>query len=318
MAEVRGRLGTENAQIRSYRLAFEKDLRGKWRPVRRAELRGAIAESEIVLVGDFHVHRQSQKTFLRLLRSFASSQGKRSIGLECLSSDDDHLVRKYLQLELSEEKFLKAVDWANSWTFPWENYRPIFEWARENKVEIFGLNTPRGRRSSLRSRDRWAARCLVERIRAKQNEKIFVLFGDLHICQSHLPRELRQMQRNIRITRILQNPDQIYFDLLEKGLEHQHDLVCLASGAYCILNVPPWVRWSSYLTFLESQTDRDLWSSSNEDSLAIDYGDHVLRLAQLIASDLGVHVDFSRLSVYSADEEVFWDEIERSVGPSDR
>ena len=108
---------------------------------------------------------------------------------------------------------------------------------------------------------------------------------------------------------VFQNSEQIYFSLLEKGLELTVDVVRLNKGKYCILSVPPWVKWQNYLMFLEQAADFEL---GEEDR--IDPTDQIAKYAEIIAQDLGVEINLNEFSVETAGQSQFWSRLKSQIG----
>jgi hypothetical protein len=61
---------------------------------------------------------------------------------------------------------------------------------------------------------------------------------------------------------------------------------------------PPWMKWQSYLMYLEQAYDRDL-----QEDLAIDYTDHVVSLIELLETDLKIQTKKSHVQVYCANSQ---------------
>jgi hypothetical protein len=72
------------------------------------------------------------------------------------------------------------------------------------------------------------------------------------------------------------------------------ELLKTSGNRFCLMVSPPWMKWQSYLMFLEQAYDRDL----QEDMVAIDYTDHVVSLIELLENDLKVKVKKSHVQVY--------------------
>ena len=201
-----------------------------------------------------------------------------------------------------------------SWGFPWENYRPLFELARERGYRIIGLSDHlRDQSESLKARDKVAARILIREIREYPKRKIYVLFGDLHIAQKHLPGEFKALSEKeslkISTLSILLNPEKIYFKLAEKGLENKIEIVKLARNQFCVMGSPPWVQWQSYLMYLERSTDQMLRDEDPE----FDPTDEVRALIELVCSDLNLKVATNDLAVYSSYDEKVLRAIKKQI-----
>ncbi len=63
-----------------------------------------------------------------------------SIGLEQIQVQFQPILDAYVAGTLSEEKMLSYVQWEKRWSWSFENYRPVFELARELNIPLIALN----------------------------------------------------------------------------------------------------------------------------------------------------------------------------------
>ncbi|MEO0335845.1 MAG: ChaN family lipoprotein, partial [Pseudomonadota bacterium] len=266
------------------------------------------------LGGDFHAFAQSQRAHLRLLRSLPTSMPLILV-LECFLQEHQWALDEFMSGELSENAFLQAVNWEESWGFPWEHYRPLVQMAGQKGFRVVGLNSQSDSLevSSLEAREK-AAAIHVKNLRDQNpNHLLFVLFGDLHLTESRFPAALREIfaDKSLPLTRVFQNSEELYFYLAENGLESQIEVMSSPEpDTYCLLASPPWVKWQSYLIYLEQTFDLDLEEEDEEDSM--DFTDHVHSMVQLLAKDLGLDVETDELSVYTLGDdlsEIFSQEV---------
>ncbi len=321
--EVGRRLGVESDDLREYRLCYEKEFRRRWRVSNKAELVAAIASTDIVYGGDFHASGQAQRTHLRILRDIPSTRPV-ILALECFPRTAQKWLDRYVDGEISLEELKLRSRWARNWGFPWEHYFPLFELAKARKFRLLALNeSPRSvHHASLQVRDQNAAVCLRNCCQRNLGSLVYVIFGDLHLAESHLPQRVREgfaKSERMRQLIIHLNSERIYFQLAVKGLEHQVDVVRLAPDRFCVMNSPPWVQWQSYLFYLErtNDHDRDLEGESPENEGEFDPTDQVAALIRLVARDFGVNLKINNLAVYSADDSRVWRSLERNLKSQD-
>jgi len=322
-AEVARRLGEEPPDLRDYRLCYEREFRRKWHASNKAELLAAIDGADIVFGGDFHASSQAQRTHLRILRSL---QGDRpvALALECFPRSAQKWLDRFIDGELDLDELKSRSRWSRAWGFPWEHYRPLFELARERKFQLLALNEPPRSRShfDLETRDENAAGIIRAKYLQASGALLYVIFGDLHLAESHLPERvaagLRHPER-LRNVVIHLNSEKIYFQLASRGLEHRVDVVRLGPRRFCVMSSPPWVQWQSYLFFLErtDDHDRDL-DEKSDDAGEFDPTDQVAALVRLVARDFGVRFKLDNLAVYSGDDSRVWRSLEKSLKTSER
>lgn len=312
--QVRHRLGEDTPELMQYLKVYNKEFSKKWTGSTKEDLWSQIEQSRIVLMGDFHALHQSQKAQLRILRHIPKDR-KISLAVEFFEAADQEILNKFLSGKLSEKEFLKSIEWQSKWGFPWEHYRPLLTWARKNKVSVYGLNKTYRKRNAntLKSRDAFAAKKIAELTRSSPNHLIFVIYGDLHLAKPHIPKELEFIlgaSFSKKILRIFQNAEQIYFQLLSREMESTTDLVRISQNVFCLMSVPPWVKWQNYLMYLEHAYDLGLDDEYDESSL--DYTDHVGRYVKIIGDEIGATISVSDLSVYTAGDSAFWTRVRES------
>lgn len=303
--QVRVRLGPLPSALRQYAKNLDKDFRAVWRPTQSTDLMTALSRCKIVLSADFHAYAQSQRAHVRLLRE---QSGRRPVVLvlECLRPEDETAVDKFLQGRLSEHKFLEAIEWNKHWGFPWENYRPLFELARDRGFRIRGINS--SRRSNLRQRDAWTAKLLMQFHREDPSAMVFVVIGEWHLASAHLPKLLRRKLQVDDVVVIHQDVERLYFKLAKQKREGQVEMMKASGNRYCLMVSPPWMKWQSYLMFLEQAYDRDL-----QEDLAIDYTDHIVSLVEVLESDLKIETKKSNLQVYCSNSKTSLDRLRLSL-----
>lgn len=314
--QVLRRLGKEPIEIKKYRKTYEKEFEDRWRVSDRETLFKQINESQLIYFGDFHPMAQSQKSHLRILKNIKSNKNT-VLALECFWSDDQSYIDKYIKGTLSEREFLKKIEWVKNWGFPWENYRPLLDWAKTNKVRVIGLNGPERKlkkdltnlhRTELETRDKFAAHIISDQFRNNKNCKMFVIYGDLHLAESRLPARVKNelsQDNKIKVMRVMQNSEKIYFQLLKKGIEDQVDIVRMPRNTFCVMSVAPWVKWQNFLLELEKTDDKEI-DEENDSDLT----DHVSQYIKVIAEDLKLKIDLSHLSVFTARDPSLWRQIQ--------
>ena len=306
--QVQLRLGTGDAHS-DYYLDYKKEFNGVWKESQLSELIRSIESSKIVLAGDFHAYSQSQRTHLRVLRNL-NQNSNIVLALECIESKDQESLDKFVKNKITEKTFLRRVKWKDNWGFSWESYKPLFDLCRKRGYKIYGVNEFYKSRTekTLRSRDAKAAARLVNICKENQGSVVYCIFGDLHLAKNHLPLRITQLDRHIKPTVVFQNSEKLYFRLAKSNLENKVDILRGANNRFCIIGSPPWVKWQSYLMYLEENYDLDISEGAESD---IDYTDYVSSQIQFLAKDLGFEVDLNDLAVYSSSNQNFESKLSR-------
>jgi len=268
----------------------------------------AIEQSDLVYVGDYHTNGQSQRTLLRLLKLILGRVSNFGIGLEFVMDRHQRSLDRYLKGEMDEAAFLKRIQFKKYWYFDlWENFKPIFEFARFHHIPLYGIEASASHDKSLEERDQNTAEIIASLIEKNSSQKLFVFMGDLHLAPSHLPRRVAQALKERGLKKrplyIYQNSEAIYWQLAEKHLEDQVEIVKIKENSYCFMNTPPIVWQQTYLNWLENEGE------------AIDYADakhSFLELVERIADFLEIELpaDVDEVEVFTCGDLSFLEKLE--------
>lgn len=244
--------GPLSAEFRKYRLNQQKHSTRKFNIAKLQDLVSAIEKSHVVYLGDFHSFDQSSKNLERLLKILMKHKQKLSLGVEFVFESHQAQIDQYLAHHLSEMEFLEAIDYKESWRFPWTYYQVFFELARKHKIEIIALNSP-GR---LVERDQKAAQLIADHLHDKKDAIMLVLFGEYHIVPNKLPALVaKKMNPELRQTIIHQNLDDVYWKLKQSqsitkaGLG---PLVQFDEFEFSLQTSPPWIKYESMIYWYEN------------------------------------------------------------------
>ncbi len=307
--------GAEDPELRAYFLSYKKELyEQKWWPVQRSQLIGDILQSDIVIGGDFHAFAQSQRTHLRLLRSLKRLNRPLVLALECFESKHQALLDHFLEGDVSQEQFLKEIDWEQSWGFPWKNYWPLVKLAKRKGYRILAVNSKSqlDSKGGTQKRDQHIAQALVNAKKQNKDALVYLVIGDLHLSEDNLPAQIRSLQPEYNTVSVFQNSEKLYFDLLEEGLENKVDILKSKKNQYCILTSPPWVKWQSYLMYLESCDDYDIqdveflddfegdddWDD-DDFSMEYDFTDQLSSIFNFLTEDLDLNVSLDNVELFT-------------------
>lgn len=282
-AEADRLLGEAPASIQRYEREYQTDFRGarrRMRAVEKPELIQAIQAADVTLVADFHTFEQAQRTALRLMRDACAEDPARwLVGLEMIPSHFQAELDAFQEGRIPLGEFHRAIRYDEEWGFPWANYAPIFEWARQQGVRLIALNRPKElsgwssamlrrskNESDLQERDRWAAGVITDLFARPDAEspaakdwtrpKMIALYGELHIGSKHLPSELRALSREhlgkaLSTVLVHQNHDGTYWSLAREEKEHETQIVRLKKSSYCVFSSTPWAKLQSLVSWAE-------------------------------------------------------------------
>jgi uncharacterized iron-regulated protein len=100
-----------------------------------------LKQNRIILVGEHHSNTKHHEAQLSVIKALKDTGSKVAVGLEMFRSDSQQALDRWLSGDIGEEEF-QQIYYAN-WSYPWSAYRMIFEYAREEKIPLIGLNVSR-------------------------------------------------------------------------------------------------------------------------------------------------------------------------------
>jgi uncharacterized iron-regulated protein len=309
----------EPRSITKYRNIYLEEINRYSDISSKSELLKDIEDAQIIYCGDFHTLTRSQYTALKILRALTEQGRKIYLGLEMIPNTVENIANDYVDNEISEKEFLDEINYERVWGFPWKNYQPLFEFARQHQIPILGLNSHEGGHQPLPQRDWVAAERMVECILKQPDAVIFCLYGDLHVAQKHIPQKVESILRKkkakkIKTITVFQNSDEIYWKLLDENVAHKVDVVKVSSRAYCVLSSTPWIKWQSYQSWIDEQGG--LLTDKEEETFGYyelpDFFHDILDFAQNIQVFLQEEVkSIDDFEVYTALDTKVMDKIEQ-------
>ena len=312
--------GRQSRLFKKYLRDYEKEFKDYQSIIDKSELIERIMDCEIVYVGDYHTLNQSQKTLIKILRDITGRKQKITIALEMIYAEHQKHLDDFMKGLITEQQFLSVTNYYSNWGFPWKNYKPIFDFAKINNIRLLAANcSEKGASDILSQRDLCAAQVICKEAIKNPENMIFVLYGDLHVTEKHLPRKIATLLLEKGIKRkyaiIFQNSDELYWDLASAGKEQTADVVKISFRKFCILNTPPWIKLQTYLNWLEKSGDLLLTPKQkwyDEEDEPVDYFHQVSGLISTISSFLGLkNKNLDQFHLYTTEEIEFVDFMQR-------
>jgi len=111
---------------------------------RRTTLRDLLPhlmQQQIVIVGEHHNNEEHHWAQLRVIQALREAGADVAVGLEMFRSDSQADLDRWVSGGTDAAAFEKV--YYDNWNFPWNVYRMIFEYARDHRIPMIGLNVPR-------------------------------------------------------------------------------------------------------------------------------------------------------------------------------
>ena len=113
------------------------DLRDS-RRVTLADLIPDLITRRIVIVGEQHTDESHHRAQLRVIQALVEAGAKVAVGLEMFRQNSQGALDRWTAGDISPREF--ETIYYDNWNYPWAAYRPIFEYARAQKIPMIGLN----------------------------------------------------------------------------------------------------------------------------------------------------------------------------------
>ena len=113
---------------------------------------GEMTAARIVHVGETHDSLPMHDLQLRVIEALHARDRHLAIGLEMVPAAMQETLNKWSAGLLTKEEFLREIRWYVTWNFNFGYYEKIFDFAKEHRLPVYGLNAPREVISKIRMR----------------------------------------------------------------------------------------------------------------------------------------------------------------------
>ena len=103
-----------------------------------------LAQSSVVYIGEKHASRDYQAVQRTVVQALVERNMDIVIVVEWLPMEAQPVVEQWVDGQLSEKQFVKKVQWAARWGFPFSTYAPLFRYAQTHRIPIVAANAPQG------------------------------------------------------------------------------------------------------------------------------------------------------------------------------
>jgi len=286
------RLRSEIARIdpsarRAYVRTFHQEFQRLVEPSTFDDLVIACFQADLIYVGDFHALPRSQEFAARLLQEIARRSRRSVLAMEMVYGRHQQVLDRWMAGEVDDPEFLRRIRYDQEWGYDWAAFRGIFETARRHGLRVQGIDcAPRNGLRFIRERDRYMAARIADIFAEAPGSKVVVVVGESHLASSHLPAAVRQalarMNLERRSVRVLQNLEEVYWQLLSQGREHA-DTALVGRNVFCVFNVSPLEKYEAYRQTLER------WNQERPDDAELDLTPTIHNMIDTILKFLGVN-----------------------------
>ena len=108
-----------------------------------SDLVSRLSTTRLLLIGEEHTNVECHMVQYRVLEALVRSGRHVLIGLEMYPYTEQRFLDEWRDGLLTEEGFLRLSRWYENWGYNWLYYRDIFTLARDHRVPMYAVNTPR-------------------------------------------------------------------------------------------------------------------------------------------------------------------------------
>ena len=143
---------------RKYLRDFSQAFRSYESVLDRQQLKTAVADADIVLIGDYHALPAAQRCAANLIEERAQPGDRPLVlGVETIFSRDQHILDEWWRREIDAEELQQRIRFDLDWGYDWAPFYELLVTAREHGEAIYGLDCmPREDLRKIGARDRHA------------------------------------------------------------------------------------------------------------------------------------------------------------------
>lgn len=102
----------------------------------------SLPNTRVIYIGENHVSLANHKIQQEIMAALYRESPDLTIAMEMFPRSVQPALDEWTIGALSEEAFLAKANWKDNWGYPFRLYRSIFNFARDKRLKIVGLNAP--------------------------------------------------------------------------------------------------------------------------------------------------------------------------------
>ncbi|MGD8539147.1 MAG: ChaN family lipoprotein [Candidatus Aminicenantes bacterium] len=112
-------------------------------PIEFSRMIDSMMTSRFIYVGETHNSLPMHDIQLKVIQAMYKKDRQLAIGLEMIPITLQHVLDKWSLGILTEEELIQDTAWYETWNFNYKFYEKIFDFAKLNKIPLYGLNVPK-------------------------------------------------------------------------------------------------------------------------------------------------------------------------------
>ena len=115
-------------------------------------LAARLADVRLLLIGESHDSMEAHRVQLAVIKELVAAGREVVIGLEMYPYTEQPFLDQWVGGMLTEKGFVELSRWYHNWGFNWGYYRDVLMFARDRRVPVVAVNTPRSVVSAVRQK----------------------------------------------------------------------------------------------------------------------------------------------------------------------
>jgi uncharacterized iron-regulated protein len=103
----------------------------------------SVSDKKIIYVGELHDVFSHHFVQLDIIKGLYKKNRKLAIGMEMFQRPFQKTLDDYIADKIDEKEFLKKTEYFKRWSFDYNLYKPILDFAKANNIPVVGLNMER-------------------------------------------------------------------------------------------------------------------------------------------------------------------------------
>lgn len=100
----------------------------------------SIKDKQVIYVGETHTSYSHHLVQFEIIKRLFKENKKLIIGMEMFQRPFQKFIDQYIEGRINEEAFLKKTEYFKRWSFNYNLYRDILQFARDRKIPVIALN----------------------------------------------------------------------------------------------------------------------------------------------------------------------------------
>jgi aminopeptidase N len=101
---------------------------------------GKVSEKRIIYVGESHTRYAHHNVQLQVIRDCYRKDQGIAVGMEMFQRPFQKVIDEFISGTIDEREFLKRSEYFKRWSFDYNLYKPILDFARARKIPVVALN----------------------------------------------------------------------------------------------------------------------------------------------------------------------------------